>query len=323
MTARATPQSFDLSFAAPVPAPGAGTEFDQVIAARGPCPVNVNPADPDAADTTPVAYPAPSQFAVVVELIKSVLHVPAVTITLQGAVAEAQRGVWRSFLESPLIRQGKTIGALRVLDSTERHFDERDCMLLDGFAQLVVEQVDLWAEASRDMLTGAMTRRAFQDVLAKAVAAAQRNHVQAALILFDLDHFKRINDSLGHAAGDAVLKATASTVLGALRLEDSFGRVGGEEFAVLVSGTSETAATEVAERIRAAIAAMSVPGHPDLSVSASFGVVGLSGTVSPEALMDAADTALYAAKQGGRNRVERARQAPEASGQSCPEAVVA
>ena len=299
MTARANPQSFDLARSAPVSVAAALSGLEQSSTVQTP-----GAAELCATDTTPVAYPAPSQFAVVIDLVKSVLNVPAVAITLHGAVAETQRGVWRAFLESPLIRQGKTIGALRVLDSVERHFDERDCLLLDGFAKLVVEHVDLWAEASRDMLTGAMTRRAFQDVLAKAVAAHQRSENAAALILFDLDHFKRVNDSLGHAAGDAVLKATARTVLGALRLEDSFGRVGGEEFAVLVSGADAAAALDVAERIRAAIATMQVPGYPELAVSASFGVVGLDGTGNPERLMDAADMALYAAKQGGRNRVE-------------------
>lgn len=259
------------------------------------------------AEITPVSLPGPAQFTGVVDLIKTVFRVPAVAITLHGAPGEAERGVYRSFLETPLISAGQTIGALRILDTAERDFGERDCELLDGFARLVTEQVDLWAEASRDVLTGAMTRRAFQEVLRKAFAARQRRQGQAALVLFDLDHFKRINDTLGHAAGDAVLKATARAVLRELRVEDSFGRVGGEEFAVLVSGGDETSAVDVAERIRRAIARMSIPGHEGVSVSASFGVVSLSDTAdSPEALMEAADGALYAAKAGGRNRVERA-----------------
>lgn len=295
MTARANPQMFQLDQAAPV------------LPAR-----SVAAAVP-AVDRTPVAYPAPAQFSAVVELVRSVFKVPAVTITLHGAVAEAERGVWRSFLESPLIREGETIGALRVLDTVERGFDERDCVLLEGFARLVVEQVELWAEASRDVLTGAMTRRAFQDVLSKSVAASRRQAGQAALILFDLDHFKFVNDSLGHAAGDAVLKATARKVLGELRLEDSLGRIGGEEFALLISGADLDAGLEVAERVRAAIARMEVPGHPDLSVTASFGVVTLDPGAQPESLMIAADRALYEAKQGGRNQVRTGSAADAAA----------
>lgn len=260
----------------------------------------------------PVALPAPAQFAGVVDLIKAVFAAPAVAIALDGGATGGERGLYRSFLEVPLLRAGERIGALRVLDTAERRFDERDCVLLEGFARLVVEQVDLWAEASRDLLTGALTRRAFADHLSKAFAARQRQRAgQCALILFDLDHFKRINDTLGHAAGDAVLRATARTVLGELRVEDSFGRVGGEELAVLVSNADAAAAADVAERLRRAIAAMTVPGHPGLKVTASFGVVPLTDAVpSPEALMEAADVAQYAAKAGGRNRVEIGACAP-------------
>lgn len=262
------------------------------------------PAAPLAADPVPAALPGPSQFAGVVDLIRSVFGVPAVSVALQGAGGEGERGIYQSFLEAPLLRQGERIGALRILDTAERRFDERDCILLEGFARLVVEQVDLWAEASRDVLTGAMTRRAFGDTLHKAFAARQRQRGAAALVLFDLDHFKRINDGLGHAAGDAVLRATARTVLRELRVEDSFGRVGGEEFAILLSGAEASVALDVAERVRRAIERMEVPGYPGLPVSASFGVVALTeAAANPEALMEAADAALYAAKSEGRNRV--------------------
>lgn len=260
---------------------------------------------------TPVALPGPSQFAGVTDLIKTVFRVPAVAISLHGAPGEAERGVYRSFLEIPLLREGEVIGSLRILDTAERSFGEHDCVLLEGFARLVVDQVDLWSEASRDVLTGAMTRRAFQDMLRKGFAARQRQRGDAALILFDLDHFKRVNDTLGHAAGDAVLRATARTVLRELRVEDGFGRVGGEEFAILVAGADAQRAAEVAERVRRAIARMTVSGQDGLTVTASFGVVALTdATPSPDGLMDAADAALYRAKDGGRNRVELGAAVP-------------
>lgn len=252
----------------------------------------------------PATLPAPCQFAAVSDLIKAVFHVPAVAVALHGQPANAEGGVYRSFLEIPLINDGAVIGSLRILDTVEREFSDRDCVLLEGFSKLVVEQVGLWAEASRDVLTGAMTRRAFSEVLRKTFAARARAQGKAALIMFDLDHFKTVNDTWGHAAGDAVLKAVSRTVLRELRVEDSFGRVGGEEFAVIVANADARVAAEVAERIRKAVAAILVPGHPGIKVAASFGVVEAT-----DALLDAedwserADAQLYEAKETGRNRV--------------------
>lgn len=255
---------------------------------------------------TPIqaALPAPAQFEAVTDLIKSVFHVPAVAVALHGAPSNAEGGVFRSFLEIPLIDSDEVIGSLRILDTAEREFSDRDCHLLEGFAKLVVDQVGLWAEASRDVLTGAMTRRAFSDTLRKAFAARNRMHGECSLVLFDLDHFKRVNDTWGHAAGDAVLKAVAKTVLRELRVEDSFGRVGGEEFAVLVSNASAQGAADVAERIRAAIERTVIPGFEHINVTSSFGVVEATDSLlDVEDWTHRADTQLYEAKATGRNKV--------------------
>ncbi|MCW1934391.1 sensor domain-containing diguanylate cyclase [Pararhodobacter zhoushanensis] len=250
------------------------------------------------------ALPSPAHFAAVSALIKSVFHVPAVAVALHGAPANADGGVYRSFLEIPLIKDHETIGTLRILDTSERAFNERDCQLLEGFAKLVVDQVELWSEASRDGLTGAMTRRAFSESLRKSFASRQRTRSKASLILFDLDHFKRVNDTWGHAAGDAVLKAVSRTVLREMRVEDSFGRVGGEEFAVLVSNAGATTAGDVAERMRRAIESTVVEGYAHIKVTASFGVAEASDAVlDVEDWSDRADAQLYAAKEDGRNRV--------------------
>ncbi len=123
-------------------------------------------------------------------------------------------------------------------------------------------------------------------------------------MLFDLDHFKSINDMLGHAAGYAVLRVAARAIQCDLRPVDSFGRIGGEEFTVMLSGVETTTGRAIAERFRAAIAGMRVPGHPGLRVSASFGVAPVTeATRSAQALMEGTDRALYAAKVAGRNRV--------------------
>ena len=255
---------------------------------------------------TPIqaVLPAPAQFDAVTNLIKSVFQVPAVAVALHGSHATSEGGVYRSFLEIPLIKDESVIGALRILDTCDRTFSDHDCQLLEGFAKLVVDQVELWSEASRDVLTGAMTRRAFTDALRKTFAARARSRSKASLVFFDLDHFKRINDTLGHPAGDAVLKTVARTVLRELRVEDSFGRIGGEEFAIMVANADAGTATDVAESVRKAIERAAIPGYDQLSVTASFGVVeATDAMLDVEDWTDRADAQLYAAKNSGRNRV--------------------
>jgi len=280
--------------------------IDAVLAAEATC-MNHTPAQ--------AALPAAAQFATVTDLIKTVFHVPSVAVALHGAPANAERGVFRSFLEIPLINNNEVIGSLRILDTMEREFSDRDCQLLEGFAKLVVDQVELWSEASRDVLTGAMTRRAFSDTLRKTFAARTRVQGSASLVLFDLDHFKTVNDTWGHAAGDAVLKAVARTVTRELRVEDSFGRVGGEEFAILVANANSQLAAEVAERVRHALENAVIPGHPDIKITSSFGVAEATNAVlDVEDWSDRADAQLYAAKESGRNRVHVANDAlPQAA----------
>ncbi len=253
------------------------------------------------------ALPAPAQFTAVTDLIKTVFHVPSVAVALHGAPANSERGVYRSFLEIPLINNDDVIGSLRILDTAEREFSDRDCQLLEGFARLVVDQVELWSEASRDVLTGAMTRRAFSDALRKTFAARTRVQGTATLVMFDLDHFKLVNDTWGHAAGDAVLKTVARTVLRELRVEDSFGRIGGEEFAILLANADAERATDVAERVRRAIENATIPGHPQIKVTSSFGVAEATDSVlDAEDWSNRADAQQYAAKEQGRNRVNTA-----------------
>jgi len=147
--------------------------------------------------------------------------------------------------------------------------------------------------AFRDPLTDLANRRAFEDELATATG---RPDGEAAVLMIDVDKFKSVNDSLGHDAGDGLLRAIAQAINGSVRPGDVAARVGGDEFAILLPATGVAAACEIGERIRAAVAESSA-----LPVSLSIGVAPLS-TDSRVALL-AADTALYKAKAAGRNRV--------------------
>ncbi|SDD39095.1 GGDEF domain-containing protein [Aquimonas voraii] len=156
-----------------------------------------------------------------------------------------------------------------------------------------------------DGLTGVPNRRAFVDAVHRALAGARRHHTPLALLMLDIDHFKRINDAAGHAAGDRVLVEVCRRLHAALRPEDSLARLGGEEFGVLLPGCEGEAAREVAERIRRRIAEAPVLIEGEhYPISVSIGVVSsLAGEGTPELLMEAADRFLSAAKAQGRDRV--------------------
>jgi len=158
-------------------------------------------------------------------------------------------------------------------------------------------------EALRDSLTGLANRRAFDQLLAACLASG----APACLLLIDIDHFKQVNDSHGHLFGDQVLKAVAQGVQSCLPSEQWAARVGGEEFAILLTDGSMTQAQLLAERIRATVAASRIrrrAGGGTLGqVTVSVGVAPLRPGDRPEASFERADRALYAAKHAGRNRV--------------------
>ena len=160
--------------------------------------------------------------------------------------------------------------------------------------------------AATDGLTGLPNKRAVTDAMKRLFAQALTTTSPLGLLLIDLDHFKRINDEWGHPVGDQVLANVGAVLRNVLRAGDFAGRNGGEEFAVLLPDTGIPAALEIAERIRAAIAGISLPGA-DVAVTASLGVVGFPDHATAlERLERLADAALYTAKRGGRNRVELA-----------------
>jgi diguanylate cyclase (GGDEF)-like protein len=160
--------------------------------------------------------------------------------------------------------------------------------------------------AATDGLTGLPNKRAVTDAMKRLFAQASTTASPLGLLLIDLDHFKQINDEWGHPVGDQVLANVGAVLRSVLRARDFAGRNGGEEFAVLLPDTGIPAALEIAERIRAAVAEIALPGA-DVSVTASLGVVGFPDHATTlDRLERLADAALYTAKRGGRNRVELA-----------------
>jgi len=157
--------------------------------------------------------------------------------------------------------------------------------------------------ASRDELTRALNRRALEGALDRERARAERAGLPFCVAMIDLDHFKRINDTHGHAAGDAVLRAFSAAVHDTLRTTDVFGRYGGEEFMLILVGTAAAEARDAVERIRAVVAGMDwgamASGTP---VTISAGVAAFRRGESVDALLHRADQALYQAKNGGRNQ---------------------
>jgi diguanylate cyclase (GGDEF)-like protein len=161
--------------------------------------------------------------------------------------------------------------------------------------------------AATDALTGLANNRAVGDTLNRMAAQAGRSKTPLSAIMFDLDHFKRVNDVHGHAKGDEVLATVAAVVQSAVRESDFLGRYGGEEFVALLPDTSREGGALLAEKLRQAIESLEIPDL-DRRLSASFGVATLPGdAVNGEQLLRAADRALYAAKNAGRNRVEMVR----------------
>src|SRR6185437_7240475 len=163
----------------------------------------------------------------------------------------------------------------------------------------------LSAEARHDALTGALSRRYFLDLLRHEIERAHANREPLCMAIADLDHFKQINDRFGHAAGDRALEHFVDTCRAELRGADAIGRLGGEEFGLLLPATDLAGGREVVERLRLRLKAVPSPNLPaSVNLSVSIGITELSPDNLPERIMSRADTALYAAKSGGRDRTE-------------------
>jgi diguanylate cyclase (GGDEF)-like protein len=168
-------------------------------------------------------------------------------------------------------------------------------------------QRQMYESSVRDALTGAFNRRHFDERIASELSYAKRHGVPVTLAMLDLDHFKKINDSWGHQAGDQVLQSVAWSLMTMLRQEDIFARYGGEEFVVIARGIAAPGGLALGERLRAEVERMAVrtPQGERIPVTISVGVCIAPGgrEVSPVELVRQADANLYAAKTSGRNRV--------------------
>jgi diguanylate cyclase (GGDEF)-like protein len=225
----------------------------------------------------------------------------------------------------PLTVGGQVIGSV-LLDHASPYTEAEQQRIRDSVGQAAPVLANLRnlavaeIRAATDGLTGLPNKRAVTDAMKRLFAQASTTASPLALLLIDLDHFKQINDQWGHPVGDQVLASVGPVLRSALRARDFAGRNGGEEFAVLLPDAGIPAALEIAERIRAAVAEISLPGT-DVSVTASLGVAGFPDHATTlDRLVRLADAALYTAKREGRNRVELAD--PASADSPAGEAVV-
>ncbi len=224
----------------------------------------------------------------------------------------------------PLLAQGEAIGLLtlqqRIAPNQNRPLDGKSFRpeVVSAFARLIALAIAnlslrerLRAQSIRDPLTGLYNRRFLEESIERELARAQRKQEPLAVMIIDADHFKRFNDTFGHDAGDAVLRAIGHVLLDSARTSDIAARLGGEEFVLLMPGLDAGNAMLAGERLRTAIASLSLTHNKQalgaVTVSVGVAMFPAQGRSLAE-LLRAADVALYAAKQGGRNCVVMAEE---------------
>jgi diguanylate cyclase (GGDEF)-like protein len=224
---------------------------------------------------------------------------------LRRCFEEGRPLVEGSYVLVPLEADREIIGVVRA---TETGKVERILPELAKFLALALKTPDLYTRAVQDGLTGLWTKRHFLSQIGDLIEAARRYAEPLSIIMVDVDHFKKVNDTHGHQTGDKVLKGVAEVLRKKIRGGMAF-RYGGEEMAVLLPKAGRGEAGAAAERLRKAIEAHKLGG---VKVTASFGVAQVDGAMRGwEDLVERADQALYRAKEGGRNRVEVAEGATD------------
>jgi len=210
----------------------------------------------------------------------------------------------------PLISFGQTLGVLTLHSSKPNAFRESELQSLESVADICASSIQNAHYLERvkqlaylDGLTGIFNRRFFELRIAEEIERARRHSMSLAVIMTDIDQFKKLNDEFGHLLGDEVLRQVSSLFHQQLRKMDVVCRYGGEEFAILLIQTNAQHAMGVAEKLRRMVESWQFPGVPRM-VTVSAGVAAFpEHGASRDEIVRAADTALYAAKQAGRNRV--------------------
>ncbi len=233
-----------------------------------------------------------------------------------GALRTLPRGtanVEETLRVVPIMFGGERLAALVIAEKSTRSTE--DVRVLDLFARAfgvalknAITHAGSQELARLDPLTGCANRRSGLERLDGEFAGAERDGERLGVLMIDLDHFKRVNDTYGHLIGDAVLVRAAATIGGCLRDTDTLVRYGGEEFLVLLPAVVDGGLRAIGERIRAALAATPMTIQPEVAITASVGAAAgpTAGIGTVKELLEDADRALYRAKAAGRNRVELA-----------------
>jgi diguanylate cyclase (GGDEF)-like protein len=217
------------------------------------------------------------------------------------------------FMSLRIARDHETLAALAVGLS----FICSSARLLVTQNRLLQTKDALRREASHDSLTGLWNHKVILEILQRELLRAERDRQPVGVIMIDVDHFKAINDSRGHAAGDNVLRIITSGIAAMVRPYDSVGRYGGEEFLIIAPGCDLAETWELAERVRTHVSSCSImAGGSDVKVTLSLGVATGTAAADMEKVLHASDTAMYQAKRAGRNRVEPGLGKAASAGQS-------
>jgi diguanylate cyclase (GGDEF)-like protein len=242
---------------------------------------------------------------------------------------ELDRRGRRHIARVPIVARGRILGLLTLVRPEREGAFEAELKLLGLLAdQLAValqnsrDYREKLEAAIRDPLTGLYNRRFFYEAFAKEIARHERYGTPAALVLFDIDDFKQINDTLGHQAGDEVLEEVGKIVGRLVRPSDTFARIGGEEFGLLMPETGQLDALLVAERLRTAVARQRILGERPVTLSGGVAAMPQDGTMREE-LQARADQALYWAKRNGKNLCAVASEAIAADTETGQEGMLA